>query len=159
MGRGEMAAEVNRIDIRFPARPENVAVARAAVASAASVLPFTLAEVEELRIAVSEAVSNAVLHAYGPEGGEVEVAVEVDGGGVAVCVADRGRGIADVERARRPDFSTLEGHLGLGFAFLAAMTDELEVASEVGRGTRIRFVKRPQAEPGDEPSGDAAGGA
>jgi stage II sporulation protein AB (anti-sigma F factor) len=152
-----VAPEPNRFRLLLAAREENVAVARAAVASAAAALPFTLAEIEELRIAVSEAVSNAVLHAYGARGGEIEVAVEVRPEAIEVRIVDAGRGIADVERARRPEYSTLDGHLGLGFAFMEAMADELDVESEVGRGTRVRLVKRPQGDGGEGGTGGTGG--
>jgi stage II sporulation protein AB (anti-sigma F factor) len=136
----------NRLRLSMPAREENVAVARALVAACAGQLPFSLPEVEELRIAVSEAVTNAVLHAYEPgQEGMVEVEVEVDreAGEMRVQVRDEGRGMEDVERARRPEVTTLPGHLGLGFAFLEAMTDRLEVTSAPGQGTAVRWVKRP----------------
>ena len=127
----------NRVLLVLLALEENVAVARAVVVTIAANLPFTLPEVEELRIATSEAVSNAVLHAYGEAGGEIEVETLVLPGdeGVVVEVRDHGRGIADLEAARRPEHSTLDGHLGLGFAFMQAMSDQLDVESAPGKGT------------------------
>ncbi len=139
-----MAAESNRVRLEFPALEENVAVARSVAAQVAAVLDFTLPELEELRVAVSEAVSNAVLHAYdGPGEGGVVMEVRVEAGAVTVEVTDRGRGIADVDAARAAEYSTLEGHLGLGFAFMEAMSDRLEVESGPSHGTRVRLVKRP----------------
>jgi len=149
-------AEANRIHVRLDAREENVAVVRAAVASAAATVAFTVPELEELRIAVSEAVSNAVLHAYPGGGGEVEVTISVGADGIVVVVEDKGRGIADLDAARQPEFTTLEGHLGLGFAFLEAMADGVEVTSAPGAGTRVLLRKRPHADPpaGGEADGD-----
>jgi stage II sporulation protein AB (anti-sigma F factor) len=142
-----VAPEGNRVRLVLDAREENVAVARAVAAQVAAALDFTLPELEELRIAVSEAVSNAVLHAYpraaGEAPGEVEVDIALRDGEVSIDVRDTGRGIEDVEAARRAEYSTLEGHLGLGFAFMEAMTDEMEVETAVGGGTCVRFVKRP----------------
>lgn len=151
-----MAPDVNRVRLVLDAREENVGVARAVAAQVAAALDFTLPELEELRIAVSEAVSNAVLHAY-PDASrqgaapQVEVAIAVGGGAASIEVTDVGRGIADVAAARRAEYSTLEGHLGLGFAFMEAMADELEVESTVGAGTRVRLVKRPHAPASAQP--------
>lgn len=139
-------AGTNRVRMRFPALEDNVAVARAAAAALASQLPFSLSELEELRIAVSEAVTNAVLHAYPPgTQGEVELllAIDPDAERMDVEVRDEGTGIFDLDRARRPEVSTLEGHLGLGFAFMESMSDTLSVESGPGRGTVVRFAKCP----------------
>ena len=151
-----MAPDTNRLRLTIDAREENVAVARATVAAACAHLAFTLPEVEELRIAASEAVSNAVLHAYEPGArGEVEVAIEIAEDAITVRVRDWGRGIADPTEARRPEVSTLEGHLGLGFAFMEAMSDELEVESAVGEGTTVTLRKR--ARGGERPAAPLAG--
>jgi stage II sporulation protein AB (anti-sigma F factor) len=141
--------ERNRVRLVAAAREENVAIARSVAAQVATLLDFTLPELEELRIAVSEAVSNAVLHAYGPDGadGEVEITFALDAEALDVEVRDAGRGIDDVEKARQAEFSTLEGHLGLGFAFMEAMTDELSVQSAPGRGTVVHMRKRPHGAP------------
>lgn len=156
-----MAPEGNRLCLRCPAVEENVAVARALVAAVAANLPFTLPEVEELRIATSEAMSNAVLHAYrqaGPDDraartpGEVELVVAPGPDGVRVWVRDFGCGIVDIDEARRPEVSSLEGHLGLGFAFMQAMAEGLSVESRPGEGTTVAFVKRT----GGGGAGDAA---
>lgn len=140
---------VNRVRVRFPALEVNVAVARAAAAALASQLPFSLGELEELRIAVSEAVTNAVLHAY-PAGtrGDIDLLLSVDPEAerMEVEVRDEGIGIFDLENARRPEVSTLDGHLGLGFAFMESMSDDLSVDSAPGRGTVVRFAKCPARE-------------
>jgi len=140
---GEVA--VNEMEIRLPAREANVGVVRVAVAAFASALPFTLPELEELRVAVSEAAGNVVLHAYPAAEGEMVVRVRLRGGELEVEVEDRGRGIADVAAARRPEFTTSDDpeHLGLGFTFMEQFSDELVVESAPGRGTRIRMRKRP----------------
>lgn len=139
----------NRVTMRLPAREENVAVTRATVAAMASQLPFSLSELEELRIAVSEAVTNVVLHAYPEDGpGQIELALTVDSDAqrIEVEIRDRGRGIEDLESARRPEVSSLEGHLGLGFAFMESMTDEVHVESAPNLGTVVRFAKGPARE-------------
>ncbi len=140
---------MNRIVLRFKALDENVGVARAAAAAVASQLPFSLSELEELRIAVSEAVTNAVLHAYPDDAvGDVELILTVDAGRerLEVEVRDEGRGIADLPSALRPEVSSLKDHLGLGFAFMDSMSDEVSVESTPGKGTVVRFVKCPVRE-------------
>lgn len=134
---------VNRLFLRFPARTENVQVARMAVATFAASGPFTIADIEDVKIAVQEAVSNAVLHAYGDENGDVEVEAILDGqGDLTVIVRDSGKGIEDLKRAREPGFSTLKEHMGLGFSFMEAFMDSLWVESSPGRGTTVRMLKK-----------------
>ncbi len=133
-----------------PALTQNVALCRVAVAAFASRLDFTVPEIEELKVAVSEAVTNVVLHAYdGP--GMVQVRAECSGGCIGVEVQDWGRGIADIEKAREASFTTIPGRMGLGFVFMESLTDRLIVLSEVSKGTTIRFSKCPAATSVQEP--------
>jgi stage II sporulation protein AB (anti-sigma F factor) len=134
------------LHLDVPATAPFVAVCRTAVAALAAELDFTLPEVEEVRVLVSEAVSNAVLHAY-PEGGpgRIDLWARVEGGELAVCVLDRGRGIADLPQARRAGQSGDGERLGLGFAFLEALADRLEVQTAPDRGTAVTWAKRPAA--------------
>ena len=128
------------------ATPANVAFARAVVAAFAARLPFTLDEIEELKLAVSEVVSNVVLHAYDPPGGPLWLGARAVDGGLEVVVEDRGRGIDDVQQARQPGFSRLGGeHLGIGLSVAETYTHELSIESRPGAGTRVRMVKRPAA--------------
>ncbi|MEW5935007.1 MAG: anti-sigma F factor [Bacillota bacterium] len=135
--------EGNYLHLEFPSLPPNVGVVRVAVASFAAQLGFTWAELEELKVAVSEAVTNAVVHAYPRHPGRVRVRVRLDGGALVVEVEDEGVGIADVERARQTSFTTDPERMGLGFTFMESFTDHVEVWSEPGRGTRVTLVKRP----------------
>ncbi|MBX6349911.1 MAG: anti-sigma F factor [Clostridia bacterium] len=137
----------NRMRLVLPAYADNVGVARVAVAAFASQLDFTVAEIEELKVAVSEAVTNAVIHAYrGREPGEVVVLAECDEQGLRVTVADTGVGIEDVERAREAAYTTSDDpdHLGLGFTFMETFSDRVEVTSAPGRGTRVVLYKTPR---------------
>ncbi len=128
----------------FPAVADNVSFARAVVAAFAARLPFTLDEIEELKLAVSEIVANAVLHAYGEDGGPVWLGARVTDGGLEVVVEDAGRGIPNVAEARRPGVTRLEGeHLGIGFSVAESYVGELTVESSPGAGTCVRMVKRP----------------
>jgi stage II sporulation protein AB (anti-sigma F factor) len=143
----------NRMLLEVPNLTQNVSLCRVAVAAFAAQLEFTVAEIEELKVAVSEAVTNAVLHAYdGP--GQVRVTAWCSGRCVFVEVQDWGRGIEDVPRAREASFTTMPGRMGLGFVFIESLTDEMEVVSEVERGTTVRFKKCL----GQEQRGDAAAG-
>ncbi|MHB0885096.1 MAG: anti-sigma F factor [Bacillota bacterium] len=137
---------------------ENVALSRVTVAAFASQLDFTLDEIEDIRVAVSEAVTNAVVHAYGDADlgggaasgvganpGTVSLDVAHDGEALTIIVTDQGRGIADVPLARQPAYTTDPERMGLGFAIMESFSDDLDVTSEVGRGTTVRMVKRPRA--------------
>jgi len=141
--RGTEGEEVkNEVELRLPSLPENVALARLLVAGLAGQLPFTLQEMEEIKVAVSEAVTNCVVHAYPDRPGPVQVTGRVRDGVLEVEVEDWGRGMEDVEKAREPSYSTLPDHLGLGFAFMENFMDGVEVWSEPGRGTRVRMWKK-----------------
>jgi stage II sporulation protein AB (anti-sigma F factor) len=144
-------SERNRFVLEMPALPENVGLARLVAAGFAAQLPFSVSDVEELKVAVSEAVTNVVLHAYaGTEVAEEERLLQVRGllyqDRVEVEVVDWGRGIEDVTRAREPAFTTAADRMGLGFAFMESFADQVEVDSRPGQGTRVRLVKRLQAE-------------
>ncbi len=137
---------MNWLRLELPALPENVALVRVAVNSLAAQLGFTLADLEEIRVATSEAFSNAVLHAY-PDAtlenpGTVRVEARIDGQTLEVSVADYGVGIPDVEAARQPAFTTREDRMGLGFAFMESFMDEVDVRTAKGSGTRVVMRKR-----------------
>ncbi|BAS27553.1 anti-sigma F factor [Limnochorda pilosa] len=136
----------NSVHMEFPSLPENVGFARASVAFFASQLDFTLDELDEIKVAVSEAVSNAVVHGYPQGPGPVVVDVSAtEAGELVVQVADRGTGIEDVEQACQTSFTTRPGErLGLGLTFIKEYADRLEVTSRPGEGTVVTFRKRPQ---------------
>ncbi|MDI6893365.1 MAG: anti-sigma F factor [Bacillota bacterium] len=138
----------NYLHMEFLSLPANAGVARVAVASFAAQLGFTWAELEEVKVAVSEAVTNAVVHAYPGGRGPVKVRARVDAGELAVEVEDRGVGIVDVTRAREASFTTDPDRMGLGFTFMESFMDKVEVWSEPGRGTRVSLIKRPGREQG-----------
>lgn len=148
----------NHLLLEFPSLAVNAELCRLAVAVFAGALPFTLPEIEQLKVAVSEAVGNCVLHAYPDGPGRVCVRAHSVGGGLIVEVEDWGVGIADVEAARQPAFttSTDPDHVGLGFAFMEQFSDTLEVRSEPGRGTLVRLSKTPEAAAGRRAEGGFA---
>lgn len=140
-----MAITGNKIRLEMEALPDNVALARVTVASFATQLDFTLEEVEDIRVAVSEAVTNSVVHAYGGGGGMVIIEAVHDGETLTLVISDHGKGIPDVALARQPAYTTDPERMGLGFAIMESFSDELEVTSTPGIGTTVRMVKRPRA--------------
>lgn len=154
----ERAGRDNYLRLEFPSKAENIGVARLAVAAFASHLPFTVSEVQhDLRVAVSETVTNAVVHAY-PEGpGRVVVAAGIADGRLTVTVQDWGRGF-DPGVAAEPDPEA--EHMGIGLQIVKACVDQVRIRSAPGRGTRVTMMKAPGATAGGEaePAPSAAGG-
>lgn len=129
--------------IEFLSKPENVAFARQSVAIFAAQLDFSIDDIDEIKVAVSEAVSNAVIHGYGDEPGMVRIEVKLCKDELEVTVADQGRGIADVAWATQPTHTTRpEERMGLGLVFVREYMDELSIESAVGKGTTVRMVKK-----------------
>ena len=131
--------------LQLPARSENEGVARAMVCAIAGLLDPTLGELADIRCAVSEAVTNAIVHGYRKAGGVVYITVKLLQGQIFfVEVTDRGCGIRDVGEAMQPLFTTdAEGERsGMGFSVMQTFMDEVSVASEVGVGTRVSMRKR-----------------
>ena len=125
-------------------RPENEGFARAATAAFVARLNPTLEEINDIKTAVSEAVTNSVVHAYDSEEGVIWLTIELEGNDVAITVADKGFGIADVEQAREPLFTTKpeEERSGMGFTFMEIFMDGLSVESSKGNGTTVHMVKK-----------------
>ena len=132
----------NRMSMTFDSRSENVGIARVAAAAFAAQFEFTLPEIEEIKVAISEAVSNAVIHGYSGQGGQIELTMELYESHLEYIVTDWGKGIQDIEQARQPAWSTEPERMGLGFVFMESFMDELEVTSSVGKGTKVRMVKK-----------------
>ena len=133
-----MKKSSNYIKLEFLSRSTNEGFARSAVAAFASQLDPTLDELGDIKTAVSEAVTNAIVHAYPDTLGKIVVRVRLlDGGVLEIAVYDWGRGIADVEKAREPLFTTGgEERSGMGFM------DTLKVRSRPGKGTVVTMRKR-----------------
>ncbi len=128
-----------------PSRPENVGLCRVAVATFAANIGFTLSEIEEIKVAVSEAVSNVVVHAYPATEGLIELGCREIEAGIAITVRDEGVGIQDVALARQASYSTDPERMGLGFVFMESFSDDFFVESAPGKGTRIEMRKRREA--------------
>ena len=138
----------NEMKLEFDAVSENEGFARVAVAAFITPLDPTLEEVADIKTAVSEAVTNAIIHGYagwsGDEPGKVEVRCCLRGDVLHIEIEDKGRGIADVEQAMEPLFTTRPDmdRSGMGFAFMEAFMDDLDVTSEPGRGTLVKMEKK-----------------
>lgn len=131
----------NYLRMEMASNPDAVGMCRLAVAHFAGSLGFSMAEIEELKVAVSEAVTNAVVHGYRNGPGAIRMHLTELEGGLALEVADDGVGIEDIRRAREPNYSQDPERMGLGFVFMESFTDQLQVQSEVGKGTRVVMVK------------------
>ena len=134
----------NEVLLEFPSRSSNEGFARAAVACFAAQMDPTLNELEDIKTAVSEAVTNAIVHAYPDAIGKVAVRARICPGNVLeLTVKDHGRGIADVEKAREPLYTTGgEERSGMGFTIMESFMDKLTVRSVQGRGTTILMRKK-----------------
>ena len=134
----------NEVLLEFPSRSSNEGFARAAVACFAAQMDPTLNELEDIKTAVSEAVTNAIVHAYPDAIGKVAVRARICPGTVLeLTVKDHGRGIADVEKAREPLYTTGgEERSGMGFTIMESFMDKLTVRSVPGRGTTVLMRKK-----------------
>ncbi len=153
----------NEVTLAFPSRSSNEGFARAAVSCFAAQMDPTLNELEDIKTAVSEAVTNAIVHAYPDSIGQVVVKVRICPDQVLeVTVRDHGRGIPDIEKARQPMFTTGgEERSGMGFTIMESFMDRLVVRSTPGRGTTVVMRKRlaPRMQGTNERhAGAAAGG-
>lgn len=138
-------AVINEMRLDFPADPVNEAFARMAISAFIVPLNPTIEQMADVKTAVSEAVTNAIVHGYRDTHGTVRVRADYrDDGLVVIDVCDRGCGISDIARAREPFYTTLEGEerSGMGFTVMESFMDGVEVKSEVGRGTTVRLLKQ-----------------
>ena len=144
----------NYMKLEIAAIGENESFARSAVAAFALTLNPSLSELSDIKTAVSEAVTNCIVHAYAGESAENKILIEcytqkhtLDNGQTQgelhIQITDFGKGIADVEAARSPFFTTLddEERSGMGFTVMQTFTDRMEVRSEVGKGTCVWMEK------------------
>ena len=134
----------NYIKLEFPSRSSNESFARSAVAAFALSLDPGMDELGDVRTAVSEAVTNAIVHAYPDRFGLVYLRARiVDGDVLEIVVRDKGRGIDDIERAMQPLFTTGgEERSGMGFTIMDSFMDKVRVRSSPGKGTSVTMTKR-----------------
>jgi stage II sporulation protein AB (anti-sigma F factor) len=133
----------NEMKLEFDSRSANEAFARVTVASFMTQLNPTLEEVSDVKTAVSEAVTNAIIHGYENHVNKIQIFAGIEGKTLRLEISDRGVGIPDVKQAMEPLFTTkpeLE-RSGMGFSFMEAFMDEVTVESEPGKGTTVRMKK------------------
>ena len=134
----------NEMKLEFDSRSCNESFARVAVAAFLTQLNPTLEEVADVKTAVSEAVTNAIIHGYEGSVHPITIRCRIEGQTLQVEVQDAGRGIPDVALAMQPLYTTKAecDRAGMGFAFMEAFMDSLEVESEPGSGTLVRMSKK-----------------
>ncbi len=133
----------NEMELVFDSRSINEGFARVSVAAFLTQLNPTLEEVSDVKTAVSEAVTNAIIHGYEKEVRKIRIRCRLEGQTLYIEVEDEGKGIENVERAMEPLFTTkpeLE-RSGMGFSFMEAFMDEIKVESTVGKGTIVKIQK------------------
>ncbi len=134
---------LNEMKLQIESRSVNEAFARATVAAFASQLDPNIEEISDIKTAVSEAVTNCIVHAYPETVGTVYINARItDEGSIIIKIRDRGCGIQNVRQAMEPLFTTLGGErAGLGFAVMESFCDKIKVTSKAGKGTSVTLVK------------------
>lgn len=148
----------NEMQIEFDAKSINEGFARVAAAAFISQLNPTLDELADVKTAVSEAVTNAIIHGYGKNDGKVFLSCILEGNQAQIIVEDYGVGIKDLKRATEP-FYTSKPELersGMGFAFMEAFTDDMKVESVFGKGTKVTLIKKIGQEEKKDGFGDSS---
>jgi len=134
----------NKVNITFLSKSENEGFARLCVAALLSQADPTIEEMADVKTAVSEAVTNAIVHGYGQQRGDIHMECTLEEKLITVIVKDNGKGIPDVEKAREPLYTTnpeME-RSGMGFTVMETFMDTVEVESIVGIGTKVTMKKR-----------------
>lgn len=133
----------NRMQLKFDAKSVNESFARMVVMAFMADMNPTIDELEDVKTAVSEAVTNAIIHGYNDESKQVGLVCVREGQKLTVIVEDQGAGIPDVEEARQPFYTTKpeQERSGMGFAFMEAFMDEIQVESVLGEGTCVTMTK------------------
>ena len=135
----------NEIKVTFPSKSCNEAMARMTAAAAAAQLDPSAAELIDIKTAVSEAVTNCIVHAYRDRIGKIEMICRIlEGNVLYIRIKDSGCGIADVKQAMEPLFTTApeEERAGLGFAVMESFMDSVKVSSKAGKGTTVTMTKK-----------------
>lgn len=135
---------INEFRMTVDSRSVNESFSRATVAAFSAQLDPTLEEINDIKTAVSEAVTNCIVHGYKNTVGKIYITVKIhDDAKVVITIRDKGCGISDIKKAREPLFTTLGGdRAGLGFSVMESFTDKLTVRSKVGVGTTVTLCKR-----------------
>ena len=134
----------NEMEVSFLSVPENEAFARVVIAAFAVQLSPTISEIADVKTAVSEAVTNAIVHGYEGTRGMVTMRARIDGATLSIDISDSGKGIPNVQQAMEPFYTTHpeQERSGMGFAVMQTFMDEVDVQSTPGSGTLVRMRKR-----------------
>ena len=143
-------AVINHVRASFPAKSINESLSRMIIASIVCQLDPTIDELADIKTAVSEAVTNSIVHGYGNNGSEraggtIDLAVVYyDDGAIRITVKDRGKGIEDIKKAMQPLYTTDESgeRSGMGFSIMQSFMDKLKVISKPNKGTTVIFEKK-----------------
>ena len=135
---------MNEMQLKFLSRSENEIFARNVVAAFALPLSPTLAELSDVKTAVSEAVTNCIVHGYRGEEGWITLICRTEGQSLHIEISDSGKGIADLEQALQPFYTSLpeEERSGMGFTIMQTFMSDFSVVSETGKGTTVRMSKK-----------------
>lgn len=133
----------NKMELKFLSKSQNESFARTVVAAFVAQLDPTIEEIADVKTAVSEAVTNCIIHGYENKIDYIILKAEIDGNKLTVEVIDNGVGIEDISKAMEPLYTTKpdEDRSGMGFTVMQTFMDELEVESEKGKGTKVKMVK------------------
>ncbi len=133
----------NFVRFEFQSLPENISFARSCVGAFASQLDCSLDDIEEIKLVVSEAVSNSIIHGYDNKSDEkIVIMVSImDNRTIEIIIDDNGKGIENVEQALEPTYSSNSSRMGLGFTFMKSFMDDMEVVSKPGEGTSVRLKR------------------
>ena len=136
--------ENNKMKLQFLSLSENEAFARSAVGCFALGLNPDVADISDIKTAVSEAVTNCIVHGYPEKVGEITIESEISGDELHINISDDGVGIDDINKALEPFFTTAEENerSGMGFTIMQSFMDEVKVKSEKGKGTSVYMMKR-----------------
>ncbi len=134
----------NYMTITFPAKSRNEALGRAVAGAFATQLDPTCEELADIKTAVSEGVTNAIVHGYSGEDGQVELQCEISGSLLTITIIDRGIGIENISLAMQPLYTSVPGEdrSGMGFTVMESFMDSLQVESAPGEGTIVTMTKR-----------------
>ena len=136
---------INNFSLTIPSKSNNEGFARAAVAAFVTQLDPTIEEINDIKTAVSEAVTNCIVHAYKDSIGKIYITAELfDNNSVQIKIRDKGCGIANVQEARQPLFTTdaASERSGMGFTVMSAFCDKIKVSSAKGKGTTVILEKK-----------------
>ena len=140
----------NEMKLEFLSKSNNEAFARITVAAFASQLDPTIEEIADIKTAVSEAVTNAIIHGYEDREGTVKIECKMYGSSIQIEISDTGKGIENIEMAREPLYTSKPNleRSGMGFTIMESFMDEVKIESILGLGTKVtmkKMIKKPEA--------------